>query len=627
MYSLDEILLNVLTVPNSAFFFTPPIYKNASAYLFLKNQKSVFIQNENDIEKKLNLIDKLIEQGFQGFGLINYEFGYLLEQKLVHLLNNNSENLLSFFFFNENNIFKIKSNRINLNYDFKAADYKISDLKLNTTQKSYINSIDKIKHYIEIGDTYQVNYTIKSKFNFSGNIISFFKNLIFNQSAEFIAFINLANQIIISLSPELFFSIKKNVLLVKPMKGTIERGINLYEDEINKSILINSAKDKAENIMIVDLLRNDLGKISEFNSVKTISLFNIEKYESIYQMTSTIKSKLKKNNKFSEILKNIFPSGSITGAPKIRTMEINKSLEKENRNIYTGSIGLFVRDKIVFNVAIRTLEIDKNNNKTELGLGSGIIWDSVPVSEFSEVKLKGKFLINQQNYFEIFESVLFCVSSKGDNFDIPSREEGKLFLWKEHLERLRKTANYFLFVFDEKKINNQIKKVINKLDCSHKYKLKIELNKSGKIKIEVEKISEELNNLIVIVSKKIINSKNVFQYFKTTNRKLYDSELNKYKRKGFDEVIFLNEKGEVAEGSITNIFIKKNDIYLTPPINSGILSGVYRKYFLVKNPNSREMKLSLQDLINADEIILVNSVRKEMKVKKLYLNENEFKSF
>ncbi|GAB6281472.1 MAG: aminodeoxychorismate synthase component I [Ignavibacterium sp.] len=613
MYSLDEILLKVSTIPNSAFFYTPSIYKNASSYLFLKYQKSVFIQNKSDIERKLKLIDKLMVEGFQGFGLINYEFGYLLEQKLVHLLNNNSKNLLSFFFFNENNILKIKSSQINLNYDFKISDYKISNFKLNTTQKSYINSIDKIKNYIEIGDTYQVNYTIKSKFNISGNLISFFKNLIFNQSAEFIAFINLANQIIISLSPELFFSVKKNDILVKPMKGTISRGINLYEDEINKSVLINSSKDKAENIMIVDLLRNDLGKISEFNSVKTTKLFALEKYESIYQMTSTIQSKLKKNIKFSEILKNIFPSGSITGAPKIRTMEIIKSLEKENRNIYTGSIGLFVRDKIVFNIAIRTLEIDKNNYKTELGLGSGIVWDSDPISEFNEAKLKGKFLINPLNYFEIFESVLF--------------EEGKLFLWNEHLDRLRKTANYFLFVFDEKKITNQIKKVIDTLNYSHKYKLKIVLTKFGKIKIEVEKISEELNNLSVIVSKKFINSKNVFQYFKTTNRKLYDSELKKYKSKGFEEIIFLNEKGEITEGSFTNIFIKKNDIYFTSPINSGILSGVYRKYFLIKNANSREMKLSIQDLINASEIILVNSVRKEMKVKKLFLNENEFKSF
>lgn len=620
MYSLDEILVKILTIPNSAFFYTPPIYKNASSYLFLKNQKSVFIQNENDIKNKLKLIDKFINQKFQGFGLINYEFGYLLEQRLIHLLKNNTDNLLSFFFFDENNIIKIKSNRINLNYNFKTSEYKVSNFKLNTTKKSYINSIDKIKHYIEIGDTYQVNYTIKSKFNFNGNLISFFKNLIFNQSAEFIAFINLANKMIISLSPELFFSIKKNNIQVKPMKGTISRGVNLYEDDIKKSVLINNAKDKSENIMIVDLLRNDLGKISKFNSVRTTKLFDIEKYESIYQMTSTIQSKLKKNIKFSEILKNIFPSGSITGAPKIRTMEIIKSLEKENRNIYTGSIGLFVKDKIVFNVAIRTLEVDKKNYKTELGLGSGIVWDSDPISEFNEAKLKGKFLINPQNYFEIFESVLFGVS-------IPSRKEGKLFLWNEHLERLRKTANYFLFVFDEKKINNRIKKIIDTLDYSHKYKLKIVLSKTGEIKIEVEKISEELNNLSVIISRKIINSKNVFQYFKTTNRKIYDSELNKYKMKGFDEVIFLNEKGEVAEGSFTNIFIKKNDIYLTPPINSGILSGVYRKYFLVTNSNSREMKLSLQDLINADELIMVNSVRKEMKVKKLYLNENEFKSF
>jgi len=613
MYSLDEILLKILSIPNSAFFYTPQIYENAFSYIFMGSQESVFIRTGNDIEKKLNSIDQLIKQGYQGFGLINYEFGYLLEQRLISLLENNSENLLSFFFFNENNVTRIKSDKIIFNFDYKPSDYKISNFKLNNQKKQYISCIKKIKKFIEIGDTYQVNYTIKSKFNFNGDIVSFFKNLIFNQSAEFIAFINLSNELIISLSPELFFSIIKNEIIVKPMKGTISRGINLYEDEINKSILMNSRKDRAENIMIVDLLRNDLGKICEFNTVKTTKLFDIEKYESIYQMTSTIEGKLKNDIHFSEIIKNIFPSGSVTGAPKIRTMEIIKFLEKENRKIYTGSIGLFIKEKIIFNVAIRTLEVDKKNYKTELGLGSGIVWDSDPISEFNEAKLKGKFLINPQKYFEIFESVLF--------------ENGKLFLWNYHLARLKVTADYFLFNFSEDKITDEINKIIYKLDNFSKYKIRANLNKLGDIKIEVEKVEGGFNNLKVIISKKIVNTQNKCQYFKTTNRKIYNSELMKYKRKGFDEVIFLNEKGEVAEGSFTNIFIKKNDIFLTPPIKSGILSGVYRKYFLQKEINAKEMKLSIQDLINSDEIILMNSVRKEMKVKELYLNENEFKSY
>ena len=283
--------------------------------------------------------------------------------------------------------------------------YKIKNFKLNTSKNEFTKSISKIKSYIEEGDTYQVNYTIKGKFDFEGSYSGLFSNLVFNQSAQYIAVINNNGKIIISLSPEMFFEIKGRKIISKPMKGTARRGIDHSNDEFIKYELERSEKNRAENVMIVDLIRNDLGRVSEYGSVKVKNIFEVEKYESVYQMVSTVESKLKKNVKLSDILKNIYPCGSITGAPKIRTMEIINELEKEKRGIYTGSIGLIRKNKITFNVPIRTLTIDKKSNKGEIGLGSGIVWDSIAEEEYEETKLKGKFLTEPNKPFEIIETM------------------------------------------------------------------------------------------------------------------------------------------------------------------------------------------------------------------------------
>ena len=236
-------------------------------------------------------------------------------------------------------------------------------------------------------------------------------------------------------------------------------------DSLIKYELENSEKNRAENVMIVDLIRNDLGRISEYGSVKVKNLFEVEKYESVYQMVSTIESKLRKDVKLSDVLKNIFPCGSITGAPKIRTMEIINELEKEKRGIYTGSIGLIRKNKITFNVPIQyTLSIDKKSGKGEIGLGSGIVWDSIADEEFEETKLKGKFLTEPIKSFEIIETMLV--------------ENKKVFLLDEHLDRMQKAAEFFLFAFDTSKIKNQVNSILGKLD-NEKYRLRISLNKWG----------------------------------------------------------------------------------------------------------------------------------------------------
>jgi para-aminobenzoate synthetase/4-amino-4-deoxychorismate lyase len=293
-------------------------------------------------------------------------------------------------------------------------------------------------------------------------------------------------------------------------------------------------------------------------------------------------------------------------------MEIINELEKENRGIYTGSIGLIRKNKITFNVPIRTLTIDKKSNKGEIGLGSGIVWDSIAEEEYEETKLKGKFLTEPVRSFEIFETMLV--------------ESRKIFLLDEHLDRMQKAAEYFLFVFDRNKIDKRLNEIIKKLD-NQKYRLKLILDKWGRLNHFVSQIVHDTKEVKVIISAKVVDSANKFQFFKTTNRKLYDDEYKKYSGQGFFDIIFFNEKGELAEGAITNIFIHKDETVFTPSLSAGILSGLYRKWLLKNNANIIQRKLFKVDLLEADKIVLTNSVRGEVVVNKLFLDDNEFMEF
>jgi len=619
LMNIIDILNIVKNNNNSVFLYTPPIYDDAVSYILRYPKEVSTCNNYNEIENELNRADILAQQGLTGFALFNYELGYAFENKLNKYLKKNSKTpLFIILLFEENEIVKIPSKKIN----FKKAkellldpNHSIKDFKLNTTKKRYTQNIEEIKNQIEIGNTYQVNYTIEGKFNFEGSLESLFLSAVFNQSAQFSAFINLDNEFIISNSPELFFKKTNKIISAKPMKGTIKRGKNIIEDIKKSSQLLKSEKDLAENIMIVDLLRNDIGRVSELNSINVKSKFTLEKYETVYQLTSEVHGKLKGNNLY-QILKNTFPCGSITGAPKISTMEIIKKLEQRERGIYTGSIGLFDKDEAMFNVAIRTIQISKKNNNGKIGIGSGIVWDSNADSEYIETNLKAKFLTTPDPYFELIETILF--------------ENGNYFLLNEHLERLEQASDYFLFVFNQKNILNKLDKLKNELliNSNKSFKVKILLDKWGSIELNSDQIpTKKKNDIKIKISDKRISCKNKFQYFKTTNRQLYDSELSLARLEEYDEVIFLNEKEEITEGSISNVFIKKSGKTFTPKISSGILKGVYREYLIKHTSNIYEKNITLNDLIEADEVYIINSVRKKMEVIEIWKGSQEFSTY
>ncbi|WKZ71236.1 MAG: aminodeoxychorismate synthase component I [Melioribacteraceae bacterium] len=600
---LFEIIKYIVDKPNSAFFYTPPIYKNAQSYLFKNVSEEVKIYSPDELNFGFAKIDELISLDLTAFGYIEYELGYLLEQRLEHYSTESEKPLLHFSFCDSSSIEIIKSTEIDYSGFSKLIGKKIiSDFKINTSKQEYIKNVEKIKKYIKEGDTYQVNYTVKGSFKLTSKIEELFAQLIFSQSAEYTAIMNLDDRIIVSSSPELFLELIDHNIKVKPMKGTIARGINTHADEINQSMLLDSAKDRAENIMIVDLLRNDIGKICEYGSVEVKNKYKLEKYESVFQLTSEIVGKLKTNS-ISEIIKNLFPSGSITGAPKLRTMEIIHELEKSKRGVYTGLIGMFNKNHSITNVAIRTLDINKSSMKGELGIGSGVVWDSDPELEYEEVLLKSNFLTQSTKYFELFETMLL--------------EDGVIFLFENHLYRLKDASQYFLFNYDEKFVRSELSKHIYSLDKNKLYKIRLSLSKWGNITITNEIISPNSETVDLRISDKKIDSHNKYQFFKTTNRELYERELRVGRKNGFFETIFFNEKEQLAEGCITNILVEFNNATITPPINAGILNGCYRQ-FMLDNKSIQEQHINIQQLINSKRIILINSVRKEVKVDRLF---------
>lgn len=608
--NITEIVNQVLSTEGAAFFYTPPIYRDGLSYHFKRAGKIILSKKGSSLLRAINRFESEISGSAKGFCLINYEAGYQFEKKLRGYLPDDDTCLFRGYISAKKDIAVFHAGEID--YGVAQDNYCIRNFKLATTKKKYISDIKKIKEYIAAGDTYQVNYTAEGNFILEGEISELFTALIRKQSAEYTALINTGDRVIISVSPELFFRRKGKSIETKPMKGTIARGVNLHEDEKKINELKYSTKDMAENVMIVDLLRNDLGRICRFGSVKTKDLFRIEKYETLHQMTSRVEGKLKGDIKLGDILKNIYPCGSITGAPKIRTMEIINGIEKRDRGIYTGAVGLLGNNEAVFNVAIRTIELDRSGHG-KIGIGSGIVWDSLPEKEYAETMLKSEFLVANSEEFSLFETLRY--------------EDGILHDLEQHTERLRKSAEHFLFLFDEKKLRRKISAGLRRIPKTGKKRLRLTLSKNGRIEINVGEFPGTDGEISVIISDKRVHSSNFYQYFKTSNRKLYDEEHSKYLGQGFFDVLFLNENNLVTEGAISNIFVRKGDRWITPPVNDGLLAGIERKNWLNSDNNVHESSIHPDDLISADEIVLTNSLRGKSRVDKIYFGSREFREF
>ncbi|MGB3532152.1 MAG: aminodeoxychorismate synthase component I [Microcoleaceae cyanobacterium] len=464
----------------------------------------------------------------------------------------------------------------------------------SVSREEYEVAIAQIKQYIKQGETYQVNYTFRLKTDFVGNSWHYFLQLIQAQPVNYAAYLETDKFTICSASPELFFCLNGDQITARPMKGTAPRGYNLDRDKQFAKALHHCPKNRAENVMIVDMLRNDIAKVSNFYSVKVPSLFDVEKYPTLWQMTSTVTAQTDRS--LDEIMAALFPCASITGAPKRRTMEIIRELETTPRKIYTGSIGFITpQNQAQFNVAIRTVLIDKVTNKAEYGVGSGIVWDSISQDEYIECQTKTKFLKNRPQPFELLETILWEPNTG-------------YFLLDYHLQRLQNSAIYFNYNIELENIKNKLIGITDNLK-EQSYKIRLLVSATGEIDSEAIPYSQPIKTQPVKLrlSPTAIDSSNPFLYHKTTNRSVYQQA--KANTLDCDDVILWNERGEITETCIYNIIVEHNSEYLTPAVNCGLLAGSYRQ-LLIDKKEIKEAIISKDILKTAKNIYVINSVQK-----------------
>ena len=555
-------------------------------YTFTQPIKELKTRDLAEVADLLAQVESYQEQGYYVVGYVSYEAAPAFEEKLaVHKAPLLAEYLLYFTVHD-----RVETSPIPLTYEEVDLPSKWQE---ETSAENYEKAIAQIHHHLRQGDTYQVNYTVQLKQDLSANPFSIYNRMVVEQEAGYNAYVEHDEMAVISMSPELFFEQNDRELTTRPMKGTTQRGVTDQEDLAQASWLEQDPKNRSENMMIVDLLRNDMNRISEVGSEHVERLCQVEQYSTVWQMTSTIKSQLRADVDLVAIFRSLFPCGSITGAPKIATMEIIKNLEPQPRGVYCGTIGILLPNgRRIFNVAIRTIQL--HLGKAIYGVGGGITWDSTWESEYREVHQKAAVLYRKQARFQLITTGKISQNS--------------LLFEDQHLERLTKASRYFSYPFDPKDLRQKIEIECQACDSHQDYRMRISLSKSGEMELSrqiLAPLSPSFCKAKLCLQEADLNQS--FTYFKTTHRP--------HLSLGEQEKIYHNKSGELLETSIGNLVLKIYGKLYTPPTSLGILPGIYRQH-LLESGQVEEKVLTLADLNQAETIYGCNAVRGlyEMKV-------------
>lgn len=459
------------------------------------------------------------------------------------------------------------------------------------SRSDYAEVIARIRNYLFSGETYQVNYTFRLSSPFRQDPLPLFETLVQAQGAHYSAFLDTADFALCSASPELFFRLNGTHLESRPMKGTMKRGVTTREDELQAQKLRESPKNQAENVMIVDMVRNDMGRVSEKGEVRVDQLFKVERYPTVWQMVSTVSARTRAS--LCDIFSALFPCASITGAPKPRTMALIAREERAPRRIYTGTIGYMAPDRQAqFNVAIRTVLIDKAHGVAEYGVGGGIVWDSVSGDEYDECETKAKVLCDPPVEFQLLETMLW------------TPEEG-LFLKDRHVDRLADSAHYFDFTFSFEKIRSEL----DALTFARPTRVRLLMSRSGIVTLESVPFEPDPATRLTTLrlAQHPVDVADRFLYHKTTCRQVYEAA-----RQGVtdgDDVLLWNAAGELTESTIANLVVELDGELLTPPVCSGLLAGTFRAELLAQG-TIKERVIHRADLPRIRTFFLINSLRK-----------------
>jgi para-aminobenzoate synthetase/4-amino-4-deoxychorismate lyase len=453
------------------------------------------------------------------------------------------------------------------------------------SEAEYTTRCARVKDYIAAGDIYQANLSFRARFPFLGDPRALYEDLRAASSAPHCGFVDDGERQILSLSPELFFELDAGGdITVRPMKGTLARG---GDDGAERLRLAHSAKDRAENLMIVDLIRNDLSRIAEDGSVEAGDLFKVETYPTLHAMVSTVRARKRADAGIDDILRALFPCGSVTGAPKIRAMEILRELESSPRGAYCGAVGHLApaagnRFSARFNVAIRTLTIMGDHG--ELGIGGGVVQDSQAEGEYEECRVKARFFEAGRKPLDLIETL---------------RHEGGFVRLEKHLGRMRASADAFGFSFDENSARAALDAAVQGRNGA--LRVRLTLDEAGLYRATAHDLAPNPPNWTYRISPERTSSFDLLLRHKTSRRELYDRE-----HPGCDEMLFCNERGELTEGARSNIFVRRDGVLLTPPPEAGLLPGILRAELIARG-EAREAVLTPNDL--KGEVYLGNSLR------------------
>jgi len=543
----------------------------------------------DDVIPLVRQIDESVRQeGLYAAGFISYEAAPAFDPSLPAKLDGGFP-LLWFGLFKQINEITVPS-------DDKEHGASI-EWHPSVTREEYDRCIHSIRNHMLNGDTYQVNFTYRLRTMTVFDPWRLFVQIAGNDEAPFAGFVDTGEWAVCSASPELFLRIDGKQIESRPMKGTAARGLWLEDDQKKMETLVCSEKERAENVMIVDMVRNDLGRVALAGSVQVQSLFTAEKYPTVWQLTSTVVART--CAPLDRILQASFPPASVTGAPKRRTMEIIANLESTPRRIYTGTIGFVAPGRRAqLNVAIRTVLLHKPTGHAEYGVGGGIVWDSTPAGEYEECLTKTRVLSPRLRDFDLLETMLWSPLTGYSLLDY-------------HLKRLAWSAEYFGYHADVQKIRKELSNIAAGLP-PEPHRIRLLVSHSGAIRCEsapMESTSPCFGN--VALAKSPIDARDIFLYHKTSRRSIYEDALKMCP--GCDDVLLFNEAGHATESTKANIAVEMNGILYTPPIRCGLLPGTQRAW-LLKHARLRERVLSVQEVLRSPNVYFLNSVRGMQKV-------------
>jgi len=595
----------------SLFFDTARVDKNNyTSYLFSSPVDEIKAFQYDEVASALDRVDNVVKAHWVA-GYIRYEAGYSFEKKFEPLRQKNSPRdkpLLWFGVFEEPIQWNHKTGQItgSLMPDGEGnrkvpANHPSEEVQVRSSIQfeEFEQSIQHIKECIARGETYQVNVSFANAVHSCDTPVQLYRQIREMQQVPYSALLNTPYESILSFSPELFFRRNKNTITVQPMKGTASRAHDAVADKEKRRELQTDQKNNAENIMIVDLLRNDIGRFCQTGTVRVPHLFKIESHQTVHQMTSVIQGKLRQGTSYKSIFEHIFPCGSVTGAPKIKTMEIINQLEQAPRGVYCGAIGFISpKKRAVFNVPIRTLEKGKKDNLWNFRVGSGIVWDSTAIGEWDECDVKKSFLTRRYPSFELLESILW--------------KQDRLWYLREHVRRMKNSAQYFNIPFSRDALQKMCLEITSRLNGADPQKVRVLLFRDGVFKWEAQPLAAMSTDTStvpgVFLSKSAINENELFLFHKTTWRPWYKDAMHWIKGNSCYDVLFFNRKREITEGARSNVFVRLQGTLYTPPIKAGILPGVLRSV-LLKRKKCFERSLSVNDVRNAEEVYCGNSVR------------------